>query len=463
MDFFYDNQIRRLILQTIRMFGGFVVQTGLGSDGTRQIRQVPVRWGEPSRMVAQIIRLNSENKMLSTPFMSVHITSINTSTERRQSPTLVRTDLVDERTFDHEEGKYTGELGDRFTVKRIMAVPYNFTFQLDMWTSNQDQKMQLMEQIMMLFNPSIDLQTSDNPLDWTAITFVEMQDAITWSSKTVPFGTDEQIDVASMQFLIPYWINPPAEVTRRKAIETIIVNMRSVAELPTDDSDYSWEQGDLLAQTIITPGNHVISVEGSEITLLGEGGVELDENGDVFSWEDLLLRFSDFVENSSELIIKRKFGDPDGVTGKISFSTTPNILDWDINSTTLPEDTLDPINAIVNPMTTGPGVGLPAAATGQRYLLAEDIAEDIVDPTVPWGTIIAAINDIIEFDGADWFLAFDSSTVTTTEIITNTFTGKQFRWNTTTFNWELAVDGQYKPGTWKVISTPLILDPEDCP
>lgn len=460
MDFFYDEQIRRLILQTIRMFGGFVVQTGLGSDGTRQIRQVPVRWGEPSRMVSQIIRLNSENKMLSTPFMSVHITAINMAPDRRQSQTLVRTDLVDERKFDFEEGKYIpNELGDRFTVKRFMPVPYNFTFQLDMWTSNQDQKMQLMEQIMMLFNPSIDLQTSDNPLDWTAITFAEMQDAITWSSKTVPFGTDEQIDVASMQFLIPYWINPPAEVTRRKAIETIIVNMRSVAELPTDDSDYSWEQGDLLAQIIITPGNHVISVEGSEITLLGEGGVEFDENGDVFSWEALLLRFADFVEDSSELIVKRKFGDPDGVTGKISFSSSPNILDWDIDPATLPEDTLDPIDAIVNPTTTGPGVGLPVAAAGQRYLLAEDIAS----PTAPWGTIIAIVNDIIEFDGTDWFVAFESSAATSTEVITNTFTGKQFRWNTTTFNWELAIDGQYKPGTWKVISIPLILDPEDCP
>jgi len=186
MDFFYDEQIRRLILQTIRMFGSFVVQTGVGSDGTIQIRQVPVRWGEPSRMVSQIIRLNSENKMLSTPFMSIHITAINMAPDRRQSQTLVRTDLVDERKFDFEEGKYIpNELGDRFTVKRIMPVPYNFTFQLDMWTSNQDQKMQLMEQIMMLFNPSIDLQTSDNPLDWTAITFAEMQDAITWSSKTV--------------------------------------------------------------------------------------------------------------------------------------------------------------------------------------------------------------------------------------------------------------------------------------
>ena len=458
MDFFYDEQIRRLILQTIRMFGGFVVQTGIGSDGTRQIRQVPVRWGEPSRMVSQILRLNSENKMLSTPFMSVHITSINMAPDRRQSQTLVRTDLVDERKFDFEEGKYIpNELGDRFTVKRIMPVPYNFTFQLDMWTSNQDQKMQLMEQIMMLFNPSIDLQTSDNPLDWTAITFAEMQDAITWSSKTVPFGTDEQIDVASMQFLIPYWINPPAEVTRRKGIETIIVNIRAVAELPEDDSDFSWEQGDLLAQIIITPGNHVISVEGSEITLLGEGGVELDEDGNVFSWEALLLRFADFVEDSSEIIIKRKFGDPDGVTGKISFTAAPNILDWDINLDTLPVDTLDPINAIVNPMTAGPGVGLPAAATGQRYLLAEDIAS----PTVPWGTIIATVNDIIEFDGADWIVSFDSSAATSTEIITNTFTGKQFRWNTTTFDWEPAVDGEYKPGTWKVISTPLILDPED--
>jgi len=459
MDFFYDEQIRRLILQTIRMFGGFVVQTGLDSSGERQIRQVPVRWGEPSRMVSQILRLNSENKMLSTPFMSVHITSVNMAPDRRQSQTLVRTDLVDEREFNFEEGKYTGELGDRFTVKRIMPVPYNFTFQLDIWTSNQDQKMQIMEQIMMLFNPSIDLQTSDNPLDWTAITFAEMQDAITWSSKTVPFGTDEQIDVASMQFLIPYWINPPAEVTKRKAIETIIKNMRSVAELPEDDSDYSWEQGDLLAQIIITPGNHVISVEGNEITLLGEGGVELDENGDVFSWEALLLRFSDFVEDSSQIIVKRKFGDPDGVTGKISFTAAPNILDWDINLATLPVDTLDPIDAIVNPMTAGPDVGLPTADTGQRYLLAEDIAS----PTVPWGTIIANVNDIIEFDGADWVVDFDSSAATSTEIITNTFTGKQFRWNTAEFDWELAVDGQYKPGTWKVISIPLILDPEDCP
>ena len=125
----------------------------------------------------------------------------------------------------------------------------------------------------------------------------------------------------------------------------------------------------------------------------------------------------------------------------------------------MPVDTQDPIDAIVNPMTAGPDNGLPTAATGQRYLLAEDIAS----PTVPWGTIIANVNDIIEFDGADWIVDFDSSAATTTEIITNTFTGKQFRWNTEKFDWELAVDGQYKPGTWKVISTPLILDPEDCP
>jgi len=196
-DYFYDQQIRRLILQICRMLGGFEVHTGIGRDGNIQVRQVPCRWGEPSRMVSHIQRLLSENTMLTTPFSSIHITGITANPERRQDPTHVDTKLVDEREFDETTGQYTKRLGDRFTVKRYMPIPYTFNFQLDIWTSNQDQKMQILEQIMTLFNPSIDLQTSDNPLDWTAITFVTMDDDITWTSRSVPVGTDEPIDISS--------------------------------------------------------------------------------------------------------------------------------------------------------------------------------------------------------------------------------------------------------------------------
>lgn len=454
MDFFYDKQIRRLILQTFRMFGGIKVVTGLGSDGQQQFRTVPIRWGQPDRMTQQILRLNSENKILPTPLMSSYITSISMAPDRRQNPSLVSTKLVDERQYDEATGQYTGEMGDRYTVKRYMPVPYNFTFQLDIWTSNQDQKMQILEQIMMLFNPSIDLQTSDNPLDWTAITFAEMQDPITLTSRSIPLGTEEQIDVASLTFLVPYWINPPTEVTRRKAIEIIITNINAVNELPIDDTDFSWEQGELLTQVFITPDNRSIIVEGTEIILAGCDCSIVDDDNNIFNWKTYLNQFADFTPGESVLIVKRKFGDPTGISGTVDYNTTDvNKLVWTIDNSTLPVDTLAPFDAIIDPQENGPGDGLPSAVLGQRYLLANDISE----VSLLWGTVAdGKTNDIIEFDGLDWVVSFDSEAATDVQIATNNFSGQQLRFNPDENGWELAVDGCYKPGTWKISAMPPV-------
>ena len=40
-----------------------------------------------------------------------------------------------------------------------MPVPYNLTMQVDIWTSNSDQKFQLLEQILTLYNPSVDINS----------------------------------------------------------------------------------------------------------------------------------------------------------------------------------------------------------------------------------------------------------------------------------------------------------------
>ena len=60
-----------------------------------------------------------------------------------------------------------------------------------------------------------------------------------------------------------------------------------------------------------------------------------------------------------------------------------NILYWTPDGESLPTVTMPPINAIVNPMTSGPGINLPAAASGQRYLLTENVP--IVSQS--WGNI----------------------------------------------------------------------------
>ena len=50
---------------------------------------------------------------------------------------------------------------------------------IDIWSGNTDQKLQLLEQVLILFNPSIQLQQNQNPLDWTSLYEVELTD-IQW-------------------------------------------------------------------------------------------------------------------------------------------------------------------------------------------------------------------------------------------------------------------------------------------
>ena len=220
MDHFYSGQLRNYRMQIIRAFSNFSVKYG---DGT--LRRVPCRYGDPSRIAENVVRGGSENKLLSCPFITVFIRDIAMNNTRRQDPTLVDTVQVNERNYNTETQRYGNDVGNRYTVQRYMPVPYDLTVQVDIWTNNLDSKEQLAEQILVLYNPSIDIQTSVNPLDWSWLTVLEMQESITWSSRSIPQGTDNPIDVMTLNFRIPIWINPPAKVKRQSLIQEIITNI----------------------------------------------------------------------------------------------------------------------------------------------------------------------------------------------------------------------------------------------
>ena len=89
-EFFYDNQIRRFILQFVRMFSNFQVEIGApDSSGNRDMLTVPVMYGDLSRNVAQIMREASENKVLSAPRMSCYINQLQYQRERIQEPNFI--------------------------------------------------------------------------------------------------------------------------------------------------------------------------------------------------------------------------------------------------------------------------------------------------------------------------------------------------------------------------------------
>ena len=251
MQYFYSGQIRNYRLQIIRAFSNFNIQYGTG-----ELVRVPCRYGDPSRIAENVVRGGSENKVLSCPFITCFITGITMNNARRQDPTLVDTVQVNERLYDSEIQQYQNSIGNRYTVQRYMPVPYDFTIQVDIWTNNVDQKEQLAEQIMVLYNPSVEFQTSVNPLDWSVISLLEMQDNIIWTSRTIPQGTENPIDVMTMTFKVPAWINPPAKVKRQAIIQEIITSI-----VDSDSPhDVNWQSTDFLTRIYTEPGDHGINV-----------------------------------------------------------------------------------------------------------------------------------------------------------------------------------------------------------
>ena len=150
MQYFYDQQIRRYLTQFMRILGGFTVKTGKGRDGAESFIQVPVRYGDVNRMAAHIIKNQSENTINTVPFISCYVTDLQVSAERRINPTHINKVQVYEKKYDTVSGQYTNDVGNTYTVERHVPVPYDLTLQADVWTSNTDQKLQLMEQLSLI-------------------------------------------------------------------------------------------------------------------------------------------------------------------------------------------------------------------------------------------------------------------------------------------------------------------------
>ena len=122
---------------------------------------------------------------------------------------------------------------------------------------------------------------------------------------------------------------------------------------------------------------------------------------------------------------------------------------FDVDTDTVPQNTLTAINAIINPQASGPGAGLPVAAQGQRYLLTEDVGS-----SQPWigengRQIFASANDIIEYDGTCWRIVFLSVAQPGEQFVTNLTTSQQYLW--TGAEWIKSYQGVYPGGAWRLV------------
>jgi hypothetical protein len=459
---FYEGQVRKFLTQFIRILSNFSVETGKGSDGSVQLRAVPVVYGDPTRQVANIIRNNSENALQYAPRIAAYVRELNYDRDRMQNPYHIEKQHLRERGID-ADGNYTNEMGAGYTVEKVMPSPFRLEVSADIWSSNTDQKLQIMEQILYLFNPDFEIQKTDNYIDWTSLSYVELT-GTTFSSRTIPVGADSEIDVATLTFSMPIWLSPPAKVKKLGVVQKIIMSIYD------DDGGIAKGliDGELTSRSYITPNNFGLLVTGNQLRLLGSTGTNVKSGGDGFqtganepnnydpfetfgpavNWKVLLDQYGKVTNGTSQIRLTQPNGNE--IIGTIATSTLDDtILLYTIDGDTIPSNTLTAVKKIINPATFDPGTPV----NGDRYLIINDVGDSTASfQSQTWGTLIANVGDIIEYNSSQskWLKVFDASNPDSTlHYVTNLNTGIQYRFNGT--EWVKSYEGVYTQGNWSIV------------
>ena len=394
MQYFYDGQIRRYITQVIRMLSNFVVKYG---DGT--LVRVPVMYGDQDRQASFIVNQNSENTAPTAPRIAVYVNELDLARDRLSDSSFVSKLHIRERDIDQETGEYVYTEGANYTVERLMPTPFDLTLKVDIWSTSTEQKLQIMEQILVLFNPSLEIQTTDNYIDWTSISVLELQD-VTFSSRSIPTGTNSAIDVATLTLKTPIYISPPVKVKKLGIITSIINNIYSRKSDPHLDyidglgTDYATGQVDPINKLFdqrVTVGNFDIIVEQNIIRVRNNTiGAE-----NWLQWDMVLQQFpGKLTSGLSKIYLKQP--DDTEVVGTVSFypgDYTMLVASWDpdtfpsnigIPGPARPPNEYGFFDAVIDPTMFNPKrpnkekTDQPITL-GKRYLIIESIGGAIRD------------------------------------------------------------------------------------
>lgn len=411
-------------------------------------------YGDSSRQAATIIANNSASNLPSAPMISYYISGLEYDQKRTQDPTFSDKVNLRQRAYNSETQTYDTTQGQAFTVERLMPVPYNLKITVDFWTTNYNQKLELVEQLGTLFNPALEIQSTDNFVDWTSLSVV-FQESLTFSSRTIPQGSGNPIDVLTWKFSMPIWLSTAAKLKKYGVIEKIIASIFKGTALTDIQND------DLLLGTRqkITPYGYKLLLISNALQILpanqdfypGNDSLDLPPGPDTtVYWSGVLNEYGTIRPGISQIWLQNPYMDTEIVGTIIPDPTDDRLLIYTIDADTLPQNTLNPVDSVINPLLTGPNAGLPAPVNGRRYLIVEGIGHT-GDTTIGWGDLIARANDIIQYDGTlgNWFVSFDSSLLTDIQYVTNLTTAVQYRFLGDA--WMKSWEGWYEQGDFSIV------------
>jgi hypothetical protein len=454
--FFYDNQIRRYLIQFAKIFSNWSVTRGKDPNGNDILMRVPIMYGDSSRQAATIIANNSASNLPSAPMISYYISGLEYNQRWTQDPTFVDRVNVRQRAYNKETQTYETTQGQAFTIERLMPVPYTLRVTVDFWTTNYQQKLEIIEQLGTLFNPALEIQSTDNFVDWTSLSAV-FQDGLTFSSRSIPQGTGNPIDIMTWKFYMPIWLSTSSKLKKMGVIHKVIASIfKGTAYQDIQDEDLL-----LGTRQKITPYGYKVLLIGNQLQLLPADEAFYPPNDSLeqpinpntsLYWSSLLNVYGAVKPGISQIWLQNPHMPEDIVGTIVPNPTDDRFLIYNIDPDTLPQNTMAPVDSVINPLLTGPNAGLPGPIPGRRYLIVEGIGH-AGDSTVSWGNLVANANDVIEFDGVsgEWYVAFNSQASTSVDFVTNLTTNIQYRYVDNEGMWVKSYEGWYGQGDYSIV------------
>ena len=446
VNYWYNAQIRHIILHTVRLFSNFYISDGKDDNGKDILRRIPCTFMSTDKSAAAMITKNTDTIISSAPKMILTIDNIKLNSEKSSgAPYYEYESEMTEKKFNEEIGNYEYEPGDTYHISRLNPVPIGFVFKLYIVTSNYTQKFQLLEQIRALFNPALELQTSENPLDWTRLTAVVMT-GLNWTSKGTMNLDSTTLDTMDMTFEVDTNLDLPAIVSHSRIVENIITNMGTGDSM---EDIWGWSMEDII-RTYHTPTETSIIVDKeNEITLI--------PNKNFDNWYKVFKTYGiKYNKNKNNVYLhcmmnydidKRK-----EVIGSLTIDdSNPLKARWDIEESQLPTPNLQDVNAIIDPHDH-----LPQNIEGERYLIVDEIGNN----TKIWGKLFDKYNNeiseipencIIEYKNGVWKIDLNPNDEPAIYYVRDLNDFKYLYTFNEEYNcWVDVINKKYRPGMWRL-------------
>lgn len=439
--YFYDAQTERVIKHLIRLFSEFQVVAGYTEDGTQKMRTVPCRYAGYSKTALYAMMQNSTNMMNVAPIITLSISKLSIERQSMRAPYNENYVTGTNTPIQSDTGtKFEDRLDEQYAVDRYNPVPWTLEFNANLWTTNHTNKFEVLEQIGMLFNPSVVLQTSTNPSDWTSNMTVELMNC-DWSSMGTP-STEEDIDVCTLSFKTTIWYALPARVTKPKLIQQIVSNIQTAKEEQDLYLHMSTQMDDI--QDVYTPRNMnvitkrmetVNNTETYELTLVGSYGEGTDR---IYSWDKLLSYFDPHYGNK---ILTIRF------MPAIESTTYLPLRVTQIGS----GDTANKLMGVVDTTSYNPQYGIEKFIDDDSQLYTSeykvgDMFTNIGARSFSVGNFVVPAYAIIR-KTVDGYQLVEQPT--TGMIIYCTTDGNYYRW-LEELGWHRVVMSKYRPGYWRI-------------